>query len=120
MGLLNLLRRKKPKTLLDQLQNITIQGFRNLGEGNNLPPTSRTSDEDILRINAEIINAYRAVEGKRNETIPATSLFAISFHFIQVFEMKGQRFYDEHLDYEIKKYLSDGLRDYQLKGIQLY
>lgn len=91
-----------------------------MAKANSIPPTSKTNDEDILRINSEIINAYRAVEGQRNETIPAKSLFAISFHFMQVYETQDQKFYDEHLDYEIAKYLEVGLRDYQKEGINLF
>ena len=118
MGLFDLFRKKR--TMLDEVQDITIQGFRELAKINNIPPTSKTSDEDILRINTEIINAYRAVESQRNEVIPAKSLFAISFHFMQVYEMQGQSFYDEHLEYEITKYIENGLRDYQKKGIDLF
>jgi|FLOH01.1.fsa_nt_gi hypothetical protein len=118
MGLFDLFTKKR--TMLDEIQDITIRGFRGLAKANNTPPTSKTTDEDILRINAEIINAYRAVEAQRNEVIPAKSLFAISFHFMQVSEMKGQKFYEEHLEYEIAKYLEEGLRDYQKKGIELF
>ena len=111
---------KKKTTLLDAVEDVTIKGYRGLAKANNLPPTSKTSDEDILRINEEIINAYRAVESQRNEIIPATSLFAVAFHFMQVHEMKGQQFYEEHLEYEINKYLNEGLRDYQKVGVSLF
>jgi len=118
MGLFDFFTKKR--TVLDEVQSITIKGFRNIAKTNNIPPTLKTTDKDILRINSEIINAYRAVENKRNEVIPAKSLFAISFHFMQVYENEGQKFYEEHLDYEIAKYLEVGLRDYQKKGIDLF
>lgn len=118
MGLFNFF--KKKRTILDEIDEITIKVFRGLAKVNNLPPTSKSSDEDILRINKEIINAYRAVENQRNEIIPANSLFAISFHFMQVFEMKGQKFYEEHLDYEIQRYIKEGLRDYQKVGASIF
>ncbi len=118
MGFFNFF--KKKTTLLDAVEDVTIKGYRGLAKANNLPPTTKTSDEDILRINDEIINAYRAVESQRNEIIPATSLFAVAFHFMQVYEMKGQKFYEEHLEYEISKYLKEGLRDYQKVGVSLF
>lgn len=118
MGLFDFFTKKR--TILDEVQDITIKGFRGLAKANNIPPTSKTSDEDILRINSEIINAYRAVENKRDEVIPAKSLFAIAFHFMQVYETQGQKFYEEHLEYEIAKYLEVGLRDYQKEGINLF
>ncbi len=118
MGLFDFFTKKR--TVLDEIQDITIKGFRGLAKANNTPPTSKTSDEDILRINSEIMNAYRAVENKRGEVIPAKSLFAISFHFMQVYETQGQTFYEEHLEYEISKYLEAGLRDYQKEGINLF
>ena len=118
MGFFNLF--KKKVTLMDAVDDVAIKGYRGLAKANSLPPTDKTSDSDILRINKEIINAYRAVENQRNEIIPAKSLFAIVFHFIQVYELQGQDFYEEHIEYEIAKYLKEGLRDYQKIGVNLF
>lgn len=120
MGLFDIFKKKKERSMLDELESITISGFRKLGELNGIPPTKRTSDEDILRIYREIVNAYREVEGERNEIIPAKCLNAITLHFLQVYEVQGQDFYEKHLEYELNKYINEGLRDYQKEGVNLF
>jgi len=115
------LRKKPERTVADELKEITIKAFRGLGQANGgIPPTKRTSDEDILKIYQEVVNAYKEVEGLRNERIPATSLNVIAMHFFKVFETQGEIFYKEHLEYEINKYIEKGLRDYQTQGVELF
>ena len=111
---------KKKKTIIEEIEAITIKAYRTIGEYNGTPPTNKTSDKDIIRIYKLVVNEYRKVEGLRNEVIPAKSLNVIVLHFLQVFEMQGPDFFNEHLKYEIDKYVNEGLRDYQKVGIDLF
>ena len=63
---------------------------------------------------------YKEASNERNETIKAESLFAIVFHFLVVYATRGEKFYSEHMDYEMDKYLKEGLRDYQNEGLRLF
>lgn len=120
MGLFDIFKKKKEKTLYDELEEITVKAFRGAGELNGVPPTKKTSDEEILKIYKLTLTEYRKVEGLRNEKIPAKCLNMITLHFLQVYEQQGVNFFNEHLKYELDKYVKEGLRDYQKQGIELF
>ncbi len=114
MGLFDLFKKKKPRTMLDEVQDVTVQAFRNLGKANGVPPTKKMTDEEIIKISQETMTAFKQTAEQRNEQIQAGYLFAIAMKFFSVYEQLGEKFYQEHLEYELNKYLNEGLReDYQ-------
>ncbi|MBK9413560.1 MAG: hypothetical protein IPN61_09095 [Bacteroidetes bacterium] len=115
---------QKPKSLSGQVEHLAnkliIQRYRQLGMANNCPPSSKTSDQAILDIYNKVAIAFNQVAGIRGERIPAVNINSIVFKFIQVYEMTGETFFDEHLKYDIDKYKSEGLRpDYLQQEIRL-
>ena len=53
----------------------------------------------------------------RNEEIPINVSAYICFYFVYQYEKFGQKWYNEHLIYEIKKYEKEGLRSDYLAHI---
>lgn len=105
----------KTKTLLTEAQlhagKIIILGFRRIASQHNLAPSSKTSDEMIIEIYQKVGTAFREVSEKRCEILPAGYLNRIVFKFYQLYENYDQTFFDAHLQYEVSKYLEEGLRD---------
>ena len=67
-----------------------------------------------------VVAAFNQVAENREERIPAVNMNSIVFKFIQVYEMTGEKFFDEHLKYEVEKFISEGFRpDYLQQEIKL-
>ena len=120
MGIFDLFKKKKPRTALDEVNEVIVKGFRRLGEANGVAPTSKLSDEDIIEIAREVGFAFKQVAEKRNEHLKAGYLFAIQMKFFAVYETQDNDFYREHLDYECDKYLREGLREDYKQDIKLF
>ena len=104
----------KSETVFDQLQQLTVQMYRSYAEKNNLAPTSKTSDEELLKIITLVQSAFTDAAEQKGEQIPATHLMTINVKFFQVYETVGKEFFSKHLEYEVGKYLNEGLRaDYK-------
>jgi hypothetical protein len=109
-------RRSAP--LLQQVQDIAsrsiIQGFRRLAAERGCFPTDKTSDTEILEIYRRVAAAFRSVAESRDEQLTAGMLNFISWKFLQLNENMGRAMMLDHLDYEVEKYRSEGLRpDYR-------
>jgi len=119
MGIFDLFKKKASRTMLDEVQDATITAFRNFAKANGLPPTSKMTDKEILRISQETMTSFKEAAKQRNEFIPTGYLFAIAMKFFSVYEQFGEEFYKEHLDYELSKYLTEGLREDYKQDIRL-
>lgn len=108
MGLFNIF---KKKNLGNDLENIAIKGYRKYAKDNECAPTSKTSDEKIIEITREVMTAFTKISEKRNENLPGAYKHFIVIYFLQAFEMIGEKYYREHLEYELDKFLNEGLRD---------
>jgi hypothetical protein len=109
---------QQPRTMLDEVRNasapIIVSRYRALGNAAGCAPTSATTDDEILAIYSAISAAFREASKRRGEHISAGNLNVIAWKFMQVKEQFGQPFFNEHLEYELAKYLGEGLRpDYQ-------
>jgi len=111
MGLLDFFKKKKPRTMLDEVQDATVKLFRSIGEANAVAPTKKLSDEKILKISQEVMTAFKEAGEQQGEHIPGGYLMTITMKFFAVYEMSGEKFYYDHLNYEINKYLNEGLRE---------
>jgi hypothetical protein len=94
---------------------ILIAGFyRRFGAYNNCPPTAKTSDRTIIEIYSLVGSAFQEAAKQRGEHIPAEFVNRIVSGFLQMYEKMGENFMQEHLRYEVNKYLREGLRpDYR-------
>lgn len=117
-------RPEKKRTMLDEVQEIggklIVGGYRELAAQNGCAPTSKTSDQQIVEMYKKVGTAFRQVAIQRGELIPAGVLNHIVLKFLQIRETYGDNMVDEHLKYELEKYLNEGLRpDYQ-REIKLF
>jgi tetratricopeptide (TPR) repeat protein len=108
----------RPGSLLEKAQEVSgkfiVSFYRQLGASNRCPPTTNTSDQKIVEIYSLVGSAFQAAAKRRGERVPAIFLNRIVSGFLQIYEGKGEDFMQEHLQYEIEKYLREGLRpDYR-------
>jgi hypothetical protein len=91
-----------------------VNGYRKIAELNNIPPSRMTSDAMILEIYSRVMTAFKDTAEQRGEHIPAVCVNKIVLKFLCMYEKMPAGFWEEHLDYEIKRYKADGLRpDYK-------
>jgi hypothetical protein len=112
MGVFKLFNKKQPKTMLDQAQQaafpLIVNGFRHIAKTNNVAPTPKTTDHKIVEIYQKVLVAFKKGAEQRGERIPAVNLNAIALKFFQVYEMMGEQMFEQHLDYEVLKYIREG------------
>ena len=97
-----------------------VKRLRNIGEYNNTAPTDKTNDEKIIEIYTLICSTFRKASSEKQERIPANNLNTIAMKFFKVYEEFGEDFMKEHLEYELDKYLKEGLRPEYQQGISLF
>ena len=114
----------KPRTILDDAQEIsgrlTVKGYRKLCALHNIAPTAKTTDQKIVEIYSTVSAAFREAAKQRGEHIPALYLNHIVWMFIQNYETFGDKFMQEHLKYEVSKYLREGLREDYKRELPLF
>jgi hypothetical protein len=124
MGLFDFFKKKKPKTISDQVQELggplIINGYRQLAKINGTAPTSKTSDQKIIEIYQQVGSAFKEASSVRNEHLPAGHMNTIVFKYLQVYEMMGEKMFFEHLKYEVDKYINEGLRDDYKQNLNLF
>jgi hypothetical protein len=108
----------KQRTMLDDVQEVVgrlvPKGYRKFGALHKIAPTAKTTDQKIMEIYSKVGTAFQEIAKRRGEHIPALYLNHIVWMFIQNYEMLGDKFMQEHLQYETEKYLREGLRpDYK-------
>lgn len=110
--------------LLDEAQKqatpLIIKGYRKVGQERGCAPTAKTSDKKIIEIYTRVINAFTSASKVRAERIPAVNLNFIALKFFQVYEMMGEEGMNSHLDYEVEKYLEEGLRAEYNQPLELF
>ena len=114
----------KQNTLLNSFESVAfpllVKGYRSISEKQSCAPTGRTSDQEIVDTYMKVGSAFREAAEARGEELPAGIINFIVWKFLQVLEMGNADLLDQHLKYEIKKYLSEGLREDYRKDLQLF
>jgi hypothetical protein len=115
---------KKPRTMLDDAQTasgkLIVRGYRKIASQHGCAPTAKTTDLKLLEIYAKVTTAFREAEDRRGQHIPALVKNFIVLKFLQLFEMSGDGFLEEHLRYEVEKYLREGLRQDYNRELPLF
>ena len=112
-------KKTKPSNVLNDLSNVLVKFYRDFGRQNNCAPSSKTSDEKIIEIYSKIATSFRKAAEERGDQIPAPVINKIALFFFQVFEDFGDDMFDSHLKYEIKSYLTSGLREGYSEGLRI-
>jgi hypothetical protein len=110
----------EPVIFEDKLNKGLVKRLRGIGEYNNTAPSSKTTDEKIIEIYRLICSSFRDQAELRNERIKSNCLNTIALKFFNVYEEFGEDFMKEHLEYELDKYLKEGLRPEYQRGISLF
>lgn len=87
-----------------------VRCYRRLGKEAECAPTPVTSDDEILAIYSTVAKAFGEAAKQRRETITVGRINTIAWQFMRVKEQFGDAFLEEHLEYEVEKYLVEGLR----------
>ena len=111
MGFFDIFKKKKKRSLYDEFQETTVKMFRSIGKANGIKEIDSLSEETIMHIAQEVMTTFKNAAQEKGETIPGGYLLTIAMKFISLFAITGEQFYQEHLNYEIKKYLNEGLRE---------
>ena len=104
--------------MLDDVQAVSgkliVKGYRKIAAQHGCAPTSKTTDQKIIEIHSQVSTAFNQAAKQRGERIPALVDNYITLKFFQVYEMLGEQRLQGHLQYEVEKYLGEGLRpDYK-------
>ena len=117
-------KKAKPRTMLDEVQELAAEAiplaYRQLAEVNGCAPTSATSDQEIMAIYIKVMKAFHEASVQRGEHLSAEIKNYIVFKFLQVKEMMGPEMVEDHLKYEVEKYLREGLREDYRQGLKLF
>ncbi len=65
-------------------------------------------------------STFRKASSQKQERIPADNLNTIAMKFFKVYEEFGESIIKEHLEYELDKYLKEGLRPEYQRAISLF
>jgi hypothetical protein len=108
---------ERPLSALDVAQKeasyLIVNRYRELAENQGLSFSSsaKMSDRRLLDIYEKITRRFKDVARQRGEELSATRTNYIALYFMQIDEEKGGEFFNEHLDYELDKFLREGLRE---------
>lgn len=111
---------EKPKTMMDELNSIVVTAYRRIAKSRRTAPTDKTTDQKIVEIYTKVLTAFKTESKLKGEFISADVLNLIAYKFFQVYEMTGEDFMNEHLEYEIELYKNSGLRDDYKEGLDLF
>lgn len=104
-----LFKKKKSRTMLDEFNDAVVKMYRPLIKNNH-----DISDAKILEIIQTVMRVFKEASERRGENISGESLSKIASKFVVVYDTLGEKFYLEHLKYEVNLYLESGLRkDYK-------
>ncbi len=116
--------KSQPRTMLDSVQDVggrlIVKGYRKISAQYGCAPTAKTTDQKIIEIYTKVGTAFHEAEQKRGEHIPALYLNTIVLHYLQLCEMLGEHHLQSHLQYDVNKYLAEGLREDFKKELNLF
>ncbi len=113
----------KPRTLLDDTQEVgnklIVKGYRRIAAQHGCAPTAKTTDKKIIEIYTLVSKVFHQAAERRGEHIPALFQNCIVLKFLKVYELAGDHL-QHHLQYEVDKYLAEGLRPDYKQELRLF
>jgi hypothetical protein len=100
------------RTALDAFNESAIRVFRARGGG-----LQGISDDEILEVSKEVMGAFKVAAEHKGEHIPGGYLLTIAMYLLLCYQMRGKKFYIEHLQYELDRYIEMGLRENYKKDL---
>ena len=116
--------RPKPRNAYEEILEIARVviplRYREIAAARGCAPTSKTSDDRIMEIYQKVGTAFREASLRRGENLRAGVLNRIVLKFLNAYELLPRAFADEHLQYEVDRYLRLGLRSEYLEEIDMF
>jgi hypothetical protein len=116
-------KQSKTRTMLDDVQEVSsrliVKGYRRIAAQHGCAPTEKTTDVKIMEIYTLVTTTFHQAAKQRGEQISALYDNHIVLKFLQLYEMTPGHL-EQHLQYEIKKYLVEGLRPEHKQELQLF
>lgn len=110
MGIFDFFKKKNNSQNLEQIVNnfndTIVQLFRLKIPGN----LSNMTDDQIINVARNTINAFREAEKTRGEHIPAGIILNAAVEMLMAYSMFGEAYCKEHIEYEVNRYKKLGLR----------
>jgi len=119
----------RPKTEFEKLRGMVgpmiVKGYRRLSKEHGRAPTHKTSDKKIVDIYIDIEARFKTAAKQRGEVLPQGYINNIVFYFYHVYESfdkndVGQWMFEGQIDYEVKRYLKEGLRKSLKVDLQIF
>jgi hypothetical protein len=120
----------KPKSehdkLLTMVEKMIVKGYRRIGKERGKAPSKKTSDKKIIEIYCRIAGAFKDAAKQRNEKLPEGYINYLVFYFLNLHEnycsggSKDETIFEMQLDFEIKRYLKEGLRKELQRDLQIF
>jgi hypothetical protein len=112
-----------PRTTLDAAQAIgyklIVKGYRRIAALYGCAPTAKTTDKAIMEIYTLVTTTFHRAAKQRGEQIPALYDNNIVLCFLKLHEMAPGHL-QQHLQYEVEKYLAEGLRADYKQPLELF
>lgn len=89
---------------------LAVSAYRRIYDTGEIGAPPEMSDALILDSYRQVGSAFRNVGQERGEFIESGVINAIVLKFLELYRTMGADFFDEHLQYEIQKYRTEGLR----------
>ncbi|HTA95449.1 MAG TPA: hypothetical protein VK769_04925 [Verrucomicrobiae bacterium] len=113
----------KQQTMLDDVQQVSakliVKDYRKIAAQYRCAPTAKTTDQKIMEIYVLVTTAFHQAAEQRGERIPALFDNYIVLKFLELHEMMPGHL-EQHLQYEVKKYLVEGLRSDYKQELSLF
>jgi hypothetical protein len=100
---------------------LAVSSYRRIFDQKGVGPSKEMSDALIVDIYRRVGCAFRKVAKQRGEFIESAVVNGIVLKFLEVYRTTGSEFFEAHLEYEIQKFATEGLRpDYSQKRLDLF
>ncbi|TBR76190.1 MAG: hypothetical protein EPN64_08825 [Burkholderiaceae bacterium] len=99
--------------------SIIAGAFREIARQLGVGPSSDMTDAEIVAMYRKVAGAFDRAASQKGEVLSAGIKSRIVLYFFVTRETVGEDFIDKHLDYEVDRYLTDGLRDDYRKPLHL-
>jgi len=103
-----------------------VKEYRRIAAERGIAPTKKTSDKKIVEIYFKVAEEFMKVAEQRNEDLPLGYINHLALYFFLVYEKfcgenkNEEAMFDMQLDYELRKYLKEGLRETLRQDLDLF
>lgn len=106
-------------TVINYSRDEVVRTFRAYAEARGIAPTRKMTDEEIINVFTRVTSRFVEVAYQRGEKIPGAYLRTLALYFFQAYEQNMGSVFEEHLQFELRRYREQGLRDDYKKDLNI-